>query len=81
MALDGPAGTDDEIDGRGDVDAAGRLGVLPLELSPASPLVVSTDGRLGGAAPHAAESGRGCLSLLKDPLPPLPAKEPRAGGT
>lgn len=75
IALDGPAGMDESCpDGiNGDVDAAGRLtGVLPLEVSAGGPRVASTDGRLDGAAPHVEGSGRGCRSLLKEPLPPLP---------
>lgn len=75
IALEGPAEVDESgVDGiGGDVDAAGRLtGVLPLDVSAVGPREISTDGRLGGAAPHAEGSGRGCRSLLKAPLPPLP---------
>jgi hypothetical protein len=84
MLLDGPARIDEDgPDGiGGDVDAAVRLmGVLPLELSAVGALAVSTDGRVGGAAPQVEESERSGRSLLKDPLPPLPPKVPRTGGT
>jgi hypothetical protein len=84
MLLDRPVGIDEEgPDGiGGDVDAAARpTGVLPLERSAAGTLAVSTDGRVGGAAPQVEGSGRGGRSLLKDPLPPLPPNEPREGGT
>lgn len=84
MVLDGPTGIDEDgPDGiGGDVDTAVRLmGVLPLELSAAGAFAVSTDGRIGGAAPQVEGSGRRGRSLLKAPLPPLPANEPRIGGT
>ena len=84
ILLDGPAGIDEDgPDGIGeDLGAAVRLmGVLPLELSAAGTLAVSTDGRVAGAVPQAEGSGRGGRSLLNDPLPLLPANELRAGGT